>query len=844
LNQDKLLKARQIFYDALNLDGSQRINFLDEKCADDTELKDEVLSLLKSLENTKDFLEEPLTAVEKSEGLFTDPYLGKQIGNYIIDGEAGVGGMGIVYTGRRNDREFEQKVAIKILKHGVSSEYLLKRFQIERQTLANLQHQNIARLLDGGSTNDGLPYLVMEFIDGIPITEYCNQNNLKITERLKLFCEVCKAVQYAHQNLIIHRDLKPGNILVTKNGIPKLLDFGIAKLIDEDLVDRNDGLTRTGVWHLTPEYASPEQIKGEKITTASDIYSLGVLLYQILTGQQPYKITSSSPVAISKIITEEKILKPSEKLNEAAEITIQAKSKHLQGDLDNIVMKAMHKDPSRRYISAEQFSEDIRRHLVELPVIAQKDTVGYRLSKFIRRHKVGFITSVGFVVFLIASLIVIIWQANIASEERDRARIESQKFERVNKFLQGMLSAVDPNELGRDVRVYDILEKAANDLKTDLKDQPEIEADIRRTLGNTYTNLGQYGEAKPHLYKALELNRQIYGNESPEVATSMHDLGLLYHWIGDYTLADSFYTAALVTDRKVVNEPKQAMADVLNDYALLQSEKGNYDIAEEYFREALDIAANVNGSKNRNVASIMNNLAITLHYKNELEEAEKYYLKAQKLFIKLFGENHPEVATTYNNLAFIYINKDELKKAEEYFNKSYELKVKLKGEDHPDIGLALNNLAAVHLKMKKYNQVESNLKNAVKQLKKTLSNDHVWLGNSYYLFGKLYCETGKLKPAENYLKKSLQIREKHLGTNYLIISQTKSQMGHCLTLQKKYNEAEKLLLETYNLAVEHLEMDNSTTLEILSNIIRLYKAWGKTERAAVFEQKQTKFIQN
>ena len=516
MNQERLNKVRELFDEASNLSADERELYLNQKCVDDPALKKEILSLFKTVENTKDFLEEPLTIVEQNKNSFIDPYIGKQIGSYIIDGEAGVGGMGIVYTGKRNDKEFEQKVAIKILKHGISSEYLLKRFQIERQTLANLQHQNIARLLDGGKTEDGLPYLVMEFIDGIPITEYCNQNNLKITDRLKLFCEVCKAVQYAHQNLIIHRDLKPGNILVTKNGIPKLLDFGIAKLIDEDLVDTNESLTRTGVWHLTPEYASPEQIKGEKITTTSDVYSLGVLLYQILTGAQPYKITSSSPSAISKIITEERVQKPSERVKETIEANIDAKiflsdkiSNQLKGDLDNIVSKAMHKDPLRRYVSVEQFSEDIRRHLVGLPVIAQKDTAGYRLSKFIQRHKVGFYSSVGFVFFLILGLIAIIWQANIAANERDKSQIEADKFERVNGFLQNMLSSVNPDEVGRDVKVYDVLERAAKNVETELKDKPEIEAAIRRTLGNTYTGLGEYDQAKRHLEKALILDEKF-----------------------------------------------------------------------------------------------------------------------------------------------------------------------------------------------------------------------------------------------------------------------------------------------------------------------------------------------
>lgn len=451
LNKEQFEKVKELFDEALSLKSDKRDKFLNENCGGDDELKKEVLALLQSFENSDDFLEEPLTVSESQSDAFKDPNIGRQIGNYLIDGEAGVGGMGIVYAGTRNDDEFKQKVAIKILKHGLTTEYLLKRFQIERQTLANLQHENIARLLDGGRTDDGLPYLVMEFIDGVPITEYCNRKNLNIKERLKLFQKVCSAVQHAHQNLIIHRDIKPGNILVTEDGTPKLLDFGIAKLLDEDFADSTENLTRTGMWHLTPEYSSPEQINGEKITTASDIYSLGVLLYEVLTGDQPYRITSSSPSVINKIITEENVLKPSDKVRqtETREQNIQfinpeKLSHQLKGDLDNIVLKAMHKDPERRYHSVEQFSEDINRYLLGYPVLAQKDTAGYRISKFIQRHKVGFVSSVIFFLFLVTSAAAIVWQANIAADERDKAKTELVKFEEINNFLLEMLSSADP----------------------------------------------------------------------------------------------------------------------------------------------------------------------------------------------------------------------------------------------------------------------------------------------------------------------------------------------------------------------------------------------------------------
>jgi serine/threonine-protein kinase len=856
INKHRFEIIKSIFDELTDLNSDEKEKAINDRCGNDEDLKCELLSLLKSYENADDFLEPKLKEVNSKTKSARDNFIGKHIGHYLVEGEAGIGGMGIVYAGRRDDKEFEQKVAIKLLRQGLGSDYLLQRFQRERQTLANLQHPNIARLLDGGSTEDGFSYLVMEFIDGNPITDYCDSKELTIRERLELFRTVCSAVQYAHQSLVVHRDIKPANILVNKQGRPKLLDFGIAKLLDEDIGEAGNELTKAGIWHFTPEYASPEQMKSESITTTSDIYSLGVLLYQLLSGHHPYRITSSSPLAVSKIITEEKIVKPSDKFHRIEEVTaadgnakqltpeIISKTRsekpekifrNLRGDLDNIVLKAMHKDPFRRYASAEQFSEDIKRFLTGLPVMARKDTVQYRVSKFVQRHRVGVVLSGLILMLLISSIIIISWQANIASEERDNARIESNKFERVNMFLQGMLSSVDPNELGRDVKVYDILEKAAEDIKTELKDQPEIEADISRTLGNTYVSLGEYDEAEPHLYKSLSINENLYGAESKQVAQSLHDIGLFYHWLGDYNLADSLYSVSLIMYRKVLKEPVLPLAVDLNDYAILLTDLGDYDKSEKYLREALSISENISGGQSRDVASMMNNLALTLHYKNNLMEAEKYYLKSQKLFIELFGENHPEVGSTFNNLAFVYMDKDNYKKAEEYFYKSYEIKISLKGEDHPDVGLALNNLGAINFHIGDYETAKDYLHQAIKQHQKTLPEDHAWLALSHFWLGKVYLETNEFSDAEKNLRKSLSIREKVFPPEHNSISVTKGELGISLVKQSNYSEAEKYLVEGYKKSYKNLGESDENTIRFIEHLIILYEKTGNERLADMYK---------
>lgn len=842
MNQERLNKVKELFEEASKLSADKRELYLNQKCSDDPVLKKEIISLFHSLENSEDFLEEPLNIIEQNKISFIDPFIGKQIGSYIIEGKAGSGGMGTVYTGKRNDKEFEQKVAIKILKHGIASEYLLKRFQFERQTLANLQHPNIARLLDGGRTADGLPYLVMEYIDGIPITQYCVENKLSVLQSLNLFRDVCIAVQYAHQNLVIHRDIKPENILVTNDGIPKLLDFGIAKLINEDLVDYSDGLTKTGVWHLTPEYASPEQIKGEKITTATDVYSLGVLLYQILTGFQPYKITNNSPASISKVITEEVIAKPSEKLKQtqnatfANKILLEKKYKHIKGDLDNIVLKAMHKDPARRYVSVEQFSEDIRRHLIGLPVIAQKDTASYRLSKFIKRHIVGFTSSVAFIVLLIISLIVIAWQANIASKERDIAKLEAQKVEIVNNFLQEMLSSVDPNEVSKDVKVYDVLKKASEDVGRNFASHPEIEALLRRTIGKTLISLSEYEEAKPHLIKSLELNNKVFGNNSYQSAESLLELALYFHWISNLSTADSLYKESIRIFRMNPNSPPRSVATVLNNYGTLLQDQSRFDESLKYFREAYDIFVKNYGSDDKDVASTSNNIAMSLEAVKDPDGALEYYNKSLEFYLKTYGPERPEVSTIYNNLSYIYISKNDFVTAESYFKRSLDLKIKTLGEKHSLVGLAYMNLGAIQYTTKKITEAEKNILESARIFEESLGKEHIWYALSDFWYAKILIEKKEYNRAEELINRALSVYKNNYDGEHPNIISAYAELGVVKFHQKKYSEAEKLLLEGYEKIKIIKGEKNFNTIRFLEYLVRYYTETNNPSKTSYYQK--------
>jgi len=495
----------------------------------------------------------------------------------------------------------------------------------------------------------------------------------------------------------------------------------------------------------------------------------------------------------------------------------------------------MHKDPLRRYVSVEQFSEDIRRYLIGLPVIAQKDTAGYRLNKFIKRHKVGFIASIGFAVFLIASLLVIIWQANIAAVERDKAKLEAQKVETVNSFLLEMLSSADPTEVGRDVKVYDILKKASQDVGRDFASHPEIEASVRKTIGVTLTNLGEFDEAKPHLVKSLELNNKVYGRESYQSAESMHELALYYHWIGDLNIADSLYTKSINIFRKNSDYPPRSLAGAINDLGILKEEQAKYQESLNLLKEALSIFQKNFGETDRDVASTLNNLALTLESLNDIDGAEKYYKKSLEVYLKLYSPDRPEISTIYNNLAYIYIDKDSLSKAEEYFKKSLELKINSFGKNHSLVGLGFMNLGALEYTMNKFESSESNLLMAAENFKISLNENHVWVGLTNFWYGKILIEKSKFTDAEKYIRSAISIYKKNYPKDHPNEISANAELGIIFFHQKKYSEAEKLLIEGYEKIKVIKGENNFNTIRFLEYIVNLFNQTKNSEKLIYYK---------
>lgn len=496
-------QVKQIFAEACELPEEARPAFLAEACTGDPDVRREIESLLAAQSGIgASFLAEP--AAGEVLGLIGQreiaEWIGRRIGAYQVLAELGSGGMGTVFLAARADDEFKRRVAIKIIRRGLNRAEIVSRFRQERQILASLEHPNIARLFDGGATEEGLPYLIMEHVEGMPIDRYCAEEGLGIPEKLRLFLRVCAAVQHAHRNLIVHRDLKPSNILVDRDGEPKLLDFGIAKFLEPDPVE---GLTTAGERLLTPDYASPEQVQGAAVTTSSDVYSLGVLLYEILSGRPPYRVAGSSARELERLVCEEEPVPPSRA--RPLEDTLQ----QLRGDLDNVVLKAMAKEPARRYSSVEHLSEDLERYLAGRPVLARRGGWGYRTGKLLRRHRVG-ATAAGVVVLtLILGVAGIVWQGHAARAQRDLAVRAANAM--IYELAEGLSQMSGPTEsrLGLLTRAAAILDEAQEGPAD--PSLARLQADSNRVLAQTYLVLGDLPHAAERARRGELLARRLAG---------------------------------------------------------------------------------------------------------------------------------------------------------------------------------------------------------------------------------------------------------------------------------------------------------------------------------------------
>jgi len=822
-------KVKEIFYAAQERDENERAAFIAESCDGDDDLRREVESLLASYEKSDTFIETPAfetSPFEIEEN--NEDFTGKHIGHYKIISEIGRGGMGAVYLAERADDEFRQRVAIKLIKRGLDTDDIIRRFRHERQILAALNHSFIARLLDGGTTENGLPYFVMEHVEGLPLLDYCDKNNLTTNERLKLFRKVCLAVGHAHQNLVIHRDIKPSNIIVTSTGEPKLLDFGIAKLINPEMQGVDFAQTATTVRIMTPEYASPEQVQGLHVTTSTDICSLGVVLYELLTGARPNGLR----IADCGLRNEERGAFVKWFFNLQSKNPQSAIRNPQSKDLDNIVLMALRKEPSRRYASVEQFSEDIRRHLEGLPVTARADSFGYRAGKFITRNKAGVVAASLILLSLIAGLVATIWQNRIARAERDRAQIAQAKAERINKFLQETLGSPDPTKEGRDVKVLDVLEKAVRRAETELKDQPEVLAEVKRTIGYTYFNLEFYDKGEPLLRSALKTFQDLLGENHTTTTNCMRNLGELLTYKNNFAEAIPLLQKALDTQRRYPPENKRDFAETLLATGAAYYYKGDDEsrkTAEKLYQEAFDYTRQNLGESDLQTAIAANELANVIP--NDYERSIALYRQAIAIN-RRYPERKMDLAISLSNLGLNLILIENYDEAETALRESLSLSRELFGENSPQYTVPLTNLSRISYYRNDFVQAEKLARQAIEIQQKTLPEGHRYFFDSYNALGRALMKTGKYTEAEKYLRQNYVWMSKKLGADNERVAKTEGTLGECLTLQKRFEEAETLLKKSYETLKTKLGEKDKATIEAIKRLVALYVVWKKTNEVA------------
>ncbi|MGA2539143.1 MAG: serine/threonine-protein kinase, partial [Terracidiphilus sp.] len=720
-------RIETLFHRAADVDPASRDAFIEEACQGDHELRAELDSLLSSADQTLSALRGSLEEVA-GDLLDEGQQAWTRLGAYRLIRTLGQGGMGTVYLGERDDDQYHRIVAIKVLRSGLSHRPELQLlFRTERQILADFDHTNIARMLDGGIAPDGSPYLVMEYVDGMAIDEFCNTRKLALEGRLRLFRSLCSAVDYAHRHLVIHRDIKPLNVLVTEQGSLKLLDFGIAKLI-QPFKTGEAQVANGGSEHLlTPDYASPEQLLGKPASTATDVYALGVLLFELLTGELPFAGSRTEPTAQARAICEDRPEKPSSVCLKTHHLST-ADARKVRGDLDSIVLKMLEKEPERRYSSATQLLEELDRYFNGYAVTAAKPSLPYRVNKFVRRHKVGATLTALSALLIVAFIVTMAWLAQRARRGEALARREQE-------FLGSIFKAATPEgSNGESVTARQLLDHAAGRLDTELASDPRLQAEMTESIGQSYVALGLYERAQPLLERALRLAAQSQGESSPTYADYLANLASDYRLKGQFATAEPLFRRVVALNQKLYGQAtfpfahslsnlgeclyyesgdaeaeqllrralaiETPMSDNIQDgtrnyLALTLERKGDYSEAAILLREAADVAGRVGGRQSNDYLISLHNLAGAQIDLGDLDGALRSDQEVLATRQRIWGRDHPDAAYPLNNIGWILLEQGRWREAEPFLSENVEITRKMSDTPGPQYALALANLGRV-----------------------------------------------------------------------------------------------------------------------------------------------------
>jgi len=692
-----------------------------------------------------------------------------------------------------------RRVALKIVKRGMDTHELLARFESERQALALMDHPCIARVYDAGASESGRPYFAMEFVEGIPITEYCDARNLTLRQRLELFIRVCEGVQHAHQKAIIHRDIKPSNVLVTEvdgKPVPKIIDFGVAKATEESLTDLT---MQTNVGQLlgTPAYMSPEQadMNGQGVDTRTDVYSLGVLLYELLVSERPFSKKEFEEAGFHEIlrkIREDEPLRPSTRLNTlATSVDAAARTrgcdstalrKRLRGDLDWITMKALEKDRDRRYETANGLAMDIKRYLADMPVLAGPPSRAYLVRKFVKRHRTGVLAGAFVALAVVLGTIGTTVGLIRAVRAERQATVEAATATQVSDFLVDLFEVSDPDRArGNTITAREILDTGAARIDTELADQPETQARLMNTIGTVYRKLGLYEEAGPQLQRALDLRLESQSADELAVASSQIELADLDILLARYDEAEDLLRQAMAVMERRRDGNQLALAQSISELASVYRRQGRYDEARPLYERARDIRIAALGPDDPEVATSLNGLAILAWNEGDYTAAEGLYKQAIAIWENAYGEDHADVAKGHNNLGLLYHQLERVDEAEVQYKKAIEIYERVLGPDHPRLATALNNLALLYQFRGRLDEAAPLYERALAIREKAVGSDHPDVAQTMNNLANLYRDQGDYDRAEPLFRRALAIREATLGPDHPDVAWSLRDLGVLIT---------------------------------------------------------------
>jgi eukaryotic-like serine/threonine-protein kinase len=746
------------------------------------------------------------------------------IGPYRLLEPLGEGGMGEVWLAEQTE-PVRRRVALKLIKPGLDTRAVIARFESERQALSLMDHPAIARVLDAGTTPEGRPYFVMDYVDGARLTLFCDTEHLSVQERLELFCQICDGVQHAHQKAIIHRDLKPSNILVARvdgKPHPRIIDFGIAKAAAGQHLTGRTVQTEIGAMLGTPEYMSPEQADpaGTDIDTRTDVYSLGVVLYELLTGELPFppeELRNTSQDALRRKIREADAPRPSTRVTRRGEgashaatarrTEVQGLARLLRGDLDAIVLKALEKDRARRYGTVAELAADIQRHLRHQPVLARAPTTAYRVARYVRRHRVGVAIASSLVLLLLAFAISTQVQAMRVARERDRAnaaletaRREAAVSKRVTDFLTGMFKVSDPGEgRGNSITARELLDRAAKDVETALSGDPVLQARMMDTMGGVYASLGLYPRAAELVEQALAIRTRLLGADHPDTLRSATKLGGIYTRSARYADAERILSDALERGRRVNGPEHPDTLGTLANLATVAFWQGKYARAEEINRQILEIRRRVLGADHPDTLITLNNVALAVADQGRLTEAESLQRQVLEARTRVLGPEHPDTLAAMNNLALVLRNLERPAESEALLRKTVEIRTRVLGPEHPDTLGSVSNLANALMDQHRAAEAEKLYRQTLAIEQRVLGPDHPNTFLATMGLASALTEQGQRKAAESLDRDLLKAQQRVLGPTHPQVAMTEYNLAGLAALDGRKAEGLALL----SAALEH-----------------------------------------